>query len=105
MRPVIFKKYWNSVNVEILTARAGITGGRFDDTRDETPRHSRDFHPCHLLLDSYLSANDPSDTLLRAYRNRDSSILVISGDDGLFANVFHSGRGFRKEDSFLTRTD
>ena len=53
-------------------------GGRFDD-RDGKHRDTLAISSLPSAVSSYLSANDPSDTLLRAYRNRDSSILVISG--------------------------
>jgi hypothetical protein len=45
---------------------------------------------------SYFSENYPNDTLLRAYLNIDSSYLVISADNGLFANLFSSTGTFVK---------
>jgi hypothetical protein len=70
-------------------------GGRFDD-RDGKHRDTLAISSLPSDVSSYLSATYPSDTLLRAYRNRDSSILVISRDDGLFANVFSSAGVFVK---------
>ena len=70
-------------------------GGRFDD-RDGKHHDTIAVSSLPTAVSSYLSANYSSDTLLRAYRNRDSSILVISRDDGLFANVFTSAGVFVK---------
>jgi hypothetical protein len=47
-------------------------------------------------ITSYLASNDPSDTLFRAYLNRDSSYLVITRNNGLFANLFGAGGNFIK---------
>ncbi len=47
-------------------------------------------------ITAYLSANDPGDTLVRAYRNRDSSYLVITQGNGLFANIFTAAGSFEK---------
>ena len=70
-------------------------GGRFDD-RDGKHRDTIAISSLPAAVSSYLSTTYPSDTLLRAYRNRDSSILVISRDDGLFASVFTSAGVFVK---------
>jgi hypothetical protein len=70
-------------------------GGRFDD-RDGKHRDTLAISSLPSAITSYLNTTYPSDTLLRAYRNRDSSILVISTDDGLFANVFTSAGVFVK---------
>lgn len=45
-------------------------------------------------ISAYMTTNYPGDTLIRAYRNIDSSILVISQDNGLFATVFSSSGAF-----------
>jgi hypothetical protein len=70
-------------------------GGRFDD-RDGKHRDTIAISSLPTAVSSYLNTTYPSDTLLRAYRNRDSSILVISRDNGLFANVFTSAGVFVK---------
>jgi hypothetical protein len=70
-------------------------GGRFDD-RDGRHRDTLAISSLPTTIASYFSANFPSDTLLRAFRNRDSSILVITKDDGLFANLFSSAGVFIK---------
>ncbi|HEX3767303.1 MAG TPA: hypothetical protein VHT72_02965 [Puia sp.] len=62
-------------------------GGRFDD-RDGKHRDTIPISSIPSAVSSYFSSNFPGDTLLRAYLNRDSSILVISRDNGLFATVF-----------------
>jgi hypothetical protein len=70
-------------------------GGRFDD-RDGKHRDTLAISSLPSAVSSYLSGNYPSDTLLHAFINRDSSILVISRDNGLFANVFTSAGVFVK---------
>jgi hypothetical protein len=70
-------------------------GGRFDG-RDGKHRDTLALSSLPSGIVSYLSTNYPSDTLLRAFRNRDSSILVITKDDGLFANLFNSAGVFVK---------
>ena len=70
-------------------------GGRFDD-RDGKHRDTIAISSLPTAVSSYLTTTYPSDTLLHAYRNRDGSILVISRDDGLFANVFTSAGVFVK---------
>jgi hypothetical protein len=70
-------------------------GGRFED-RDGKHRDTIAISSLPSGVTSYLSTTYPSDTLLRAYSNRDSSILVISRDNGLFANIFNSSGVFVK---------
>jgi hypothetical protein len=70
-------------------------GGRFDD-RDGKHRDTISLSSLPSVISSYMGANYPSDTLMRVYRNRDSSLLVISKDDGLFATLFTSSGTFVK---------
>jgi hypothetical protein len=70
-------------------------GGRFDD-RDGKHRDTIALASLPSAISSYMSANYPSDTLIRAYQNKDSSILVISKNDGFFANLFSSAGEFVK---------
>lgn len=70
-------------------------GGRFED-RDGSHRDSVALSALPSSINSYLATNDPSDTLIRAYQNRDSSWLVISKNNGLFANLFSEGGSFIK---------
>jgi hypothetical protein len=70
-------------------------GGRFDD-RDGKHRDTIALSSLPAAISSYMSANYASDTLIRAYQNRDSSILVISKNDGLFATLFTSSGVFVK---------
>jgi hypothetical protein len=70
-------------------------GGRFDD-RDGSHRDTVALSALPSAITSYLASNEPSDTLIRAYLNRDSSWLVITKDNGLFANVFNANGDFVK---------
>ncbi len=73
-------------------------GGRFGN-RDGQHRDTLAISSLPSAVTSYLSVNYPSDTLVRAYLNRDSSILVISKDNGLFATLFTSSGVFVKRES------
>lgn len=70
-------------------------GGRFGN-RDGSHRDTIALSSLPSVISSYLTTNYPADTLIRAYKNRDSSILVISKDDGIFANLFTSSGVFVK---------
>ncbi len=62
-------------------------GGRFDD-RDGKHRDTIALASLPSAISSYMSASYPSDTLIRAYLNKDSSVLILSRNGGLFANLF-----------------
>ena len=47
-------------------------------------------------ISSYLSTNYPGDTLVKAFVNRDTSYLVLSRNNGLFATVFDAAGNFVK---------
>ena len=48
------------------------------------------------LISAYLSTNYPGDTLVKAFVNRDTSYLVLSRNNGLFATVFNASGNFVK---------
>ncbi|HEY4966021.1 MAG TPA: hypothetical protein VII28_06465 [Puia sp.] len=75
-------------------------GGRFDD-RDGSHRDTVMLSALPSAITSYLASNDPSDTLIRAYQNRDSSYLVITKNNGLFANLFSASGDFIKRVSLM----
>jgi hypothetical protein len=62
-------------------------GGRFEH-RDGRQRDTIAFSALSATITSYLATNYATDTLVRAFRNRDSSIVVISKNNGLYATVF-----------------
>lgn len=70
-------------------------GGRFD-FRDGKHRDTIAIASLPSSISSYMATNYPSDTLVKAYLYRDSSILVISRNDGVFATVFNSSGTFVK---------
>jgi len=47
-------------------------------------------------ITAYLSTNYPGDTLVKAFVNRDTSYLVLSRNNGLFATVFDAAGNFVK---------
>jgi len=75
-------------------------GGRFGD-RDGLHRDTIALASLPSAVSSYMTSNYPADTLIRAYQNVDSSILVISRDNGLFATMFSSSGVFVKRISLM----
>jgi hypothetical protein len=70
-------------------------GGRFDD-RDGQRRDTIALNDLSSGIKSYLAANYSADTLRRAFKGKDSSIVVISVNNGVFATVFHTNGTFIK---------
>lgn len=70
-------------------------GGHFDD-RDGLKRDTIALSALPAAIKSYYAANYATDTLVRAFRNRDSSIIVLSSNNGLFATAFTAAGSFIK---------
>lgn len=70
-------------------------GGHFDD-RDGLKRDTLALASLPASVKSYFVTNYAQDTLTRAYVNHDSSIVVVSINNGVFATVFTSGGTFIK---------
>jgi hypothetical protein len=70
-------------------------GGRFDD-RDGQRRDTIALSNLSSTIKSYLTANYSTDTLKRAFKGKDSSIVVISVNNGVFATIFHTNGTFIK---------
>lgn len=68
-------------------------GDAFDD-RDGMRRDTVALSALPSSVTSYFTANFAQDTLVRAYENRDSSIAVLSTDNGAFATVFDANGAF-----------
>jgi hypothetical protein len=68
-------------------------GGRFEN-RDGHGKDTVSLSALPASILTYFSGNYPQDTLLKAYINIDSSFLVISENNGLFATVFSSTGDF-----------
>jgi hypothetical protein len=51
---------------------------------------------------TYFTSNYSSDTLVKAFQGRDSSIVVLSKNNGVFATVFTSAGSFVKRDQLPT---
>jgi len=62
-------------------------GGRFGD-RGKPHGDSVALSSLPTAIATYISTNYPSDTLLKAFINIDSSYLVITADNGLYATLF-----------------
>lgn len=73
-------------------------GGRFQH-RDGKGRDSIDLSALPASITAYFATNYSSDTLLKAYKTIDSSVVVLSKNNGLFATVFDAGGTFVKRTS------
>lgn len=76
-------------------------GGCFDD-RDGEQRDTIALTSLPSLITSYFASNYPSDTLVKAFKNRDSSIVVLSKNNGVFASVFTSTGTFLNREQLPT---
>ncbi|MEI6946874.1 hypothetical protein V9K67_06685 [Paraflavisolibacter sp. H34] len=70
-------------------------GGRFAD-REGKGKDTVALASLSAAIKTYFSANYPGDTLLKAFRNRDSSYVVLSKNNGAYATVFTSASVFVK---------
>lgn len=70
-------------------------GGRYRN-RNGQQQDSISIAALPSSITSYMTSNYPMDTLVKAFENFDSTILVISKDNGLYANLFSSSGNFLK---------
>lgn len=70
-------------------------GGRFDD-RDGLKRDTIALSTLPSVIKSYFAANYPTDTLVRAFKGKDSGYVVLSVSNGAFATVFDASGTFIK---------
>jgi hypothetical protein len=78
-------------------------GGRFDD-RDGMRRDTLALGSLSAGITNYFAANYAQDTLVRAYYERDSSVVVLSNNNGVFATVFDSNGTFIKRAELPSRS-
>jgi hypothetical protein len=76
-------------------------GGRFDG-RDGQHRDTIALAFLPAAITSYFASNYTSDTLVKAFKNRDSSIVVLSKNNGVYATVFALTGSFIKRDQLPT---
>jgi hypothetical protein len=76
-------------------------GGRFEH-RDGMHKDTIALSALPSAIISYFASNYSSDTLVKAFQGRDSSIVVLSKDNGLYATVFTSAGGFVKREQLPT---
>ena len=76
-----------------LSGNGWHEGGRFND-RDGRHRDTVALTSLPASVASYFTLNYAQDTLVRAYKNRDSSYVVFSINNGAFATVFDSNGSF-----------
>ncbi len=70
-------------------------GGAFAD-RDGKRRDTIALSALPSAITGYFTTNYAQDTLVRAYKNRDNSIVVLSTNNGAFATVFDANGAFIK---------
>jgi hypothetical protein len=68
-------------------------GGRFEH-RDGRHRDTIALSALPVAITNYFASNYPGDTLLHVFRKRDSSIVVISKNNGLFGTAFDGNSNF-----------
>lgn len=68
-------------------------GGAFDG-RDRRGRDTIALSNLPSVITSYFASNYAQDTLIRAFKDRDSSIVVLSKNNGAFATVFDASGTF-----------
>ena len=78
-----------------LNGKGWHLGGRFED-RGGIKKDSVAISSLPSAITSYYASNYATDTLIKAFINRDSSYLVISKVNGLFATLFASTGNFVK---------
>lgn len=78
-----------------MEGRGYHEGGCFSN-RDGMHKDTISLSSLPSSIISYLNTNYPQDTLVRAYRNCDSSYIVFSIDNGSFATIFNSSGVFVK---------
>jgi hypothetical protein len=78
-------------------------GGHFDD-RDGLKRDTIAISALPTSVKSYFASNYSTDTLVHALKGKDSSIIVLSVNNGAYATVFDANGGFVKRTALPTHT-
>ena len=102
-KPVGVKFSATGAFVKVLEQREGHDiggfgfhhGGHFDD-RDGQKRDTIILSALPSSITAYMAANYPQDTLVRAFKNRDNSFIIISTNNGVFSTVFSTTGTFIK---------
>src|SRR4051812_35047346 len=91
-------KCWSKENGVMCMARDGMKGADSMDvgTHLKIPSHLLIYQPLRF---NYITNNYPTDTLQKAFKNRDSSLVILSKSNGVFANVFSA------DGTFISRTE
>jgi hypothetical protein len=86
-----------------LSGKGWHDGGRFND-RDGRHRDTVALTSLPATVLSYFISNYPGDTLVRAYKNRDSSYVLFSKNNGAFATLFDANGTFIKRAELYEHT-
>jgi hypothetical protein len=90
-----FQRVLEQVQLGDINGNGWHEGGRYGD-RDGLGKDSVALKALPASITTYMSFNYPNDTLENAYINIDSSYVVISEDNGLYATLFSSSGSFVK---------
>jgi len=78
-----------------LRGKGWKAGGRFD-CRDGKHRDTIALSSLSTIIKAYFTLNYPTDTLLHAFKGKDSSTVVISANNGIYATAFSASNIFVK---------
>lgn len=110
-KPVGLKFDTTGAFIKVLEQREGrdLSGGRgfhhgghFDD-RDGLKRDTIAISALPTAVSSYFASNYTQDTLVRAFKGKDSSIVVLSINNGPYATVFNATNTFVKRAALPAR--
>lgn len=85
-----------------LSGKGHHRGGRFEH-RDGQQRDTVALSTLPTAITTYFASNFPTDTLVKAFKSIDSSIVVLSKNNGAFATVFTANGTFIKRDQLQSR--
>jgi hypothetical protein len=77
-------------------------GGRFEN-RDGMQRDTIAISALPAAITNYFATNYPADTLVKAFKGKDNSIVVISKNNGPYATVFDANNNFVKREQLPTK--
>jgi hypothetical protein len=77
-------------------------GGRFEH-RDGKQRDTIALNALPAAITGYFNANYATDTLVKAFRTKDNSVVVLSKNGGVFATVFNSANSFVKREQLPSK--
>ena len=78
-------------------------GGRFEN-RDGRQRDTIALNALPSAITAYFASNYATDTLVKAFRSKDSSVVVLSKNNGVFATIFNASNAFVKREQLPSKS-